>query len=559
MANTYKALQTVSVGAGGAASISFTSIPQTYTDLKIVLSGRTVGYAATQDYANITFNSDTTNSYTMQYLLGDGSSTGAGNSGGASWPGGSVWSEFAADNSTSNTFGNSEFTIFNYASNDIKSINANMTSETNATNVQMFVRAGTWQSTSGVTNITIAPYYGTSFVQYSTFTLYGVFNADVSSAPAIPTIGTASDGGTGDSASITFTGVANAASYTMTSSPGGFTGTGTTSPITVSGLTTGTAYTFTVTASNPFGTSGVSSASNSVTPVPPNYYVMAGTDGGLARSTNLATWTNITTPQPTYNWNGVAKGAGVWAIAGTNGYIYSSTDLSTWTLRLNTGSDFTGDMKFGSSSFVVTGSVKQLYTSTNGTSWTQRTSGFVGNVLIRGTVNNTANSLWIVCGVWDGSSGAQYSYANQSALSSWTTRNIWTAGQSAFKPDANNSVVVVPMSSGDTVRSTDGVTSWSGMSVGFTATGGIAWGNSTWVAVGDSGNVSRSTSASASGGTFTSTTVGSSTFRYVKFVNGNFVIGGNGTPTFYSSTDGVTWTTRSAMSSPTVGNSIAYG
>jgi len=37
MANTLKKIQTVTVGSGGAASIEFTSIPQTYTDLKLVV------------------------------------------------------------------------------------------------------------------------------------------------------------------------------------------------------------------------------------------------------------------------------------------------------------------------------------------------------------------------------------------------------------------------------------------------------------------------------------------------------------------------------------------
>ena len=88
-------------------------------------------------------------------------------------------------------------------------------------------------------------------------------------APDAPTIGTATAGN--ESASVSFTAPANngdatITSYTVTSSPGGFTGTGTSSPITVTGLTNGTSYTFTVTATNSAGTSAASAASNSVTP-----------------------------------------------------------------------------------------------------------------------------------------------------------------------------------------------------------------------------------------------------------------------------------------------------
>lgn len=90
--------------------------------------------------------------------------------------------------------------------------------------------------------------------------------------PQAPTIGTATDAGTGTSVTVAYTagatGGAAVSTYTATSSPGSLTGTGA-SPITVSGLTSGTAYTFTVTATNANGTSSASAASNSVTPATP--------------------------------------------------------------------------------------------------------------------------------------------------------------------------------------------------------------------------------------------------------------------------------------------------
>lgn len=98
-------------------------------------------------------------------------------------------------------------------------------------------------------------------------------------APGAPTIGTATDGGTGTSASVAFTAPSylgkgsGTVTYTATSSPGSLTGTATSSPVTVSGLTTGTAYTFTVKATTSYGVTGASSAaSNSVTPASPSSY-----------------------------------------------------------------------------------------------------------------------------------------------------------------------------------------------------------------------------------------------------------------------------------------------
>jgi len=88
-----------------------------------------------------------------------------------------------------------------------------------------------------------------------------------------PTIGTATAGS--GQVSVAFTAPADIgggaiSSYTVVSTPGNFTTTGASSPLVVLGLTPGTAYTFKVVATNAFGPSYPSGASNSATPpIPP--------------------------------------------------------------------------------------------------------------------------------------------------------------------------------------------------------------------------------------------------------------------------------------------------
>ncbi|BCV30388.1 hypothetical protein TUM3811_42480 [Shewanella algae] len=101
------------------------------------------------------------------------------------------------------------------------------------------------------------------------YTSGDVHTVAVPTVPGAPIIGTASalDG----QAVVNFsapasTGGAAISSYTVTSSPGGFTASGTASPLTVSGLSNGTNYSFIVSASNIAGTGPASSPSNTVTP-----------------------------------------------------------------------------------------------------------------------------------------------------------------------------------------------------------------------------------------------------------------------------------------------------
>jgi hypothetical protein len=168
MANTFKKIQTVTVGAGGAATIDFTSIPQTYTDLKLVMSLRSTRATYADDDFYININGLTTNQ-TTRYLQGSGSS--AGSFTGTRW-GGLIPADGAA---TASVFGSAELYIPNYTSANNKSSSIDAVHETNATTAYQRLHANLWSQTAAITQLTIVCADG-NFKQYSTATLYGVAN-----------------------------------------------------------------------------------------------------------------------------------------------------------------------------------------------------------------------------------------------------------------------------------------------------------------------------------------------------------------------------------------------
>ena len=174
MANTYTLISSSTVGAGGASSIDFTSIPSTYTDLLVKVSPRTDRTAFATDYLKITFNGSTTG-YSGRQLAGTGTSASSGTFSGIGAD--QYAGEINAPTSTSSTFSNVEIYIPNYAGSTNKSYSVDSAMENNATSGYLTLDAGLWSNTSAITSIKLQPGVGTNFVQYSTAYLYGIKNS----------------------------------------------------------------------------------------------------------------------------------------------------------------------------------------------------------------------------------------------------------------------------------------------------------------------------------------------------------------------------------------------
>lgn len=162
MAYTYSRLASTTVGVGGASAITFSNIPQNYTDLVVKLSARsTRTNDAGGDDCVIKLNTISTPD---KDLNGNGSAASSNTYGNA---------VICSNTQTANTFGNAEFYIPNYTSSSSKSVSADSVAETNATYCYSRLSAGLSANTSPVSSISLTANNG-SFMQYSTATLYGI-------------------------------------------------------------------------------------------------------------------------------------------------------------------------------------------------------------------------------------------------------------------------------------------------------------------------------------------------------------------------------------------------
>jgi hypothetical protein len=171
MANTMTLIASSTVPSGGAASISFNSIPATYTDLVIKWSVRT-DYGATRTGFRIAVNSISTG-YTSTYLLAYSTTVTSGTDSAAYW----IAEYIDGTGATANTFGSGELYLPNYAGSQNKSASMESVAEGNsATDTGMYIKALLLSNTAAVSSLTMTANAG-NFVNNTSFYLYGIKNS----------------------------------------------------------------------------------------------------------------------------------------------------------------------------------------------------------------------------------------------------------------------------------------------------------------------------------------------------------------------------------------------
>jgi hypothetical protein len=166
MAKTYSLIQAQTL-TSTAASVTFSNIPQNYTDLKLMVSSRDT-YAGAHLDVFLQLSGITTSVYTYRRVVGNGSTV-------TSSTGTDVKAPIAihtGSTATANSFANYEIYIPNYTSASNKSFSSDIVSEQNATLAYTATYSAIMANTSAVTSIKI--FGETAFAIGSTFYLYGI-------------------------------------------------------------------------------------------------------------------------------------------------------------------------------------------------------------------------------------------------------------------------------------------------------------------------------------------------------------------------------------------------
>jgi hypothetical protein len=147
--------------SGSSGTLSLTSIPQTYTDLVILLSGRN----SADTFCEVRPNAATT-SLTSRTLQGSGSAVGSENL--------SYIRCTVNANRTANTFGNATIYIANYAGATNKSISIDGVEENNGTDAISTLTAGLWSNTAAITSVDLVCASAGTWQSGSIVSIYGI-------------------------------------------------------------------------------------------------------------------------------------------------------------------------------------------------------------------------------------------------------------------------------------------------------------------------------------------------------------------------------------------------
>ena len=160
--STEKAIATTTLGSA-ASTITFNSIPATYTNLRLVLVCKMTANAGVY----VRFNNDNTSTYSWVGLYGDGTSAASYR---ATDTAGFAFGPAAF---RSNEWGMGTFDVFSYTGSTYKTSLVNQSNDSNGAGYSSSI-VSLWPITSAITRIDLINQAATTFAAGTTATLYGI-------------------------------------------------------------------------------------------------------------------------------------------------------------------------------------------------------------------------------------------------------------------------------------------------------------------------------------------------------------------------------------------------
>jgi hypothetical protein len=171
---SFESISTVTVSTA-QSTISFTSIPATYSHLQLRVSARST-YADTESFFKVNLNGDTGSNYPNHFLTGDGTNIG-GYGYSTSQYAYMFLSSYPAANATSSIFGSAIIDILDYKNtNKNKTVRSFGGFDRNSAGI-VRLNSSVWLSANAITSISITDYRTGNFAQHSSFALYGIRTA----------------------------------------------------------------------------------------------------------------------------------------------------------------------------------------------------------------------------------------------------------------------------------------------------------------------------------------------------------------------------------------------
>ena len=167
MPATYEPIATTTLGSA-AANITFSSIPATYTDLRLSITTTNASSSAT--FVALQFNADTGANYSRTRISGNGTAASSNRSTG------DTNLSIGVTPASSSNFGFFGADIFSYAGSTYKTTLSQSAGDNNGSGqVNSFVSL--WSNTAAITSVKVLLDSGTNMAAGTTATLYGIKNA----------------------------------------------------------------------------------------------------------------------------------------------------------------------------------------------------------------------------------------------------------------------------------------------------------------------------------------------------------------------------------------------